>query len=75
MKIENLEEVNSLIKHINGINKFIDNYNNSKSIDVGTGLFILEINKEYEHEIINVLENIKSNMIKQLKELGVEVDD
>ena len=31
------------------------------------------INKEYEHEIINALEKIKSNMIEELKELGVEV--
>ena len=40
---------------------------------IENGLFGIDINKEDEHEIINALENIKSNMIKQLKELGVEV--
>ena len=73
MKIEDLKEVNSLIQHINGINEFIDKYNNSKSIEIGNGVFILGINKEYEHEIINSLKRIKSNMVERLKELGVEV--
>ena len=73
MKIEDLEKVNSLIQHINGINEFIDKYNNSKSIEIGTEMFILGINKEYEHEIINALQKIKSNMIEELEELGVEV--
>ena len=40
---------------------------------IENGIFGIDINKEDEHEIINALENIKSNMIKQLKELGVEV--
>jgi hypothetical protein len=74
MKIENLKEVNILTQHINGIEEFIDRCNNnSKSIEIGTGTFILGIKKGQEHEIINVLEKIKSNMIEQLKELGVEV--
>ena len=74
MKIEDLKEVNILIQRINGIEEFIDRYNNNlKSIRIGTGTFILDINKEYEHEIINVLQKIKSNTIEELKELGVEV--
>lgn len=32
-----------------------------------------KIEKEQEYEIIKALEKIKSNMIEQLKELGVEV--
>lgn len=73
MKIENLKEVNILTQYINGIDDFIDKYDNSKSIDIGNGLFILGIKKGQEHEIINALEKIKSNMIKELKDLGVEV--
>ena len=73
MKIENLKEVNSLIPYINGIDDFIDKYNNSKSIEIGNGAFLLGIKKGQEHEIINALEKIKDNMIEQLKELGVEM--
>ena len=73
MKIENLKEVNSLIQHINGINEFINKYNDSKSIEIGNGAFLLGIKKGQEHEIINALEKIKSNMVERLKELGVEV--
>lgn len=74
MKIEDLREVNILTQYINGIEEFIDGRNNnSKSIEIGTGTFILGINKEYEHEIINSLKRIKSNMVERLKELGVEV--
>lgn len=74
MKIEDLREVNILIQHINGIEEFIDRRNNNlKSIKISIGTFTLDINKEYEHEIINALQKIKSNMIEQLKELGVEV--
>lgn len=74
MKIENLKEVNILTQYINGIDDFIDKYNNnSKSIEIGNGVYILGIKKEQEHEIIKALEKIKSNMVEQLKELGVEV--
>lgn len=74
MRIEDLKEVNILTQYINGIEEFIDRRNNnSKSIEIGTGTFILGINKEYEHEIIDSLKRIKSNMVERLKELGVEV--
>ena len=58
MKIENLKEVTILSQYINGI---------------GNGAFLLGIKKGQEHEIINALKKIKSNMIDELKELGVEV--
>ena len=74
MKIEDLKEVTILTQYINGIDDFIDKYDNSKSIEIGNGAFLLGIKKGQEHEIINALEKIKSNMIEQLKELGVEVD-
>ena len=74
MKIEDLKEVNILTEYINGIDDFIDMYNdNSKPITLGNGFFILDIKKEQEHEIISALQKIKSNMIEQLKELGVEM--
>ena len=74
MKIEDLKEVNILTEYINGIDDFIDMYNdNSKPITLGNGFFILDIKKEQEHEIISALQKIKSNMIEQLKELGVEI--
>lgn len=73
MKFEDLKEVNSLIQHINEINEFIYKYNNSKFIEIGTGAFVLNINKEYEHEIINSLKRIKKNIVERLKELGVEM--
>ena len=73
MKIENLKEVNSLAQYIKGIDDFIDRYNKSKSIEIGNGAFLLGIKKGQEHEIINALQKIKSNMIEELKELGVEV--
>ena len=73
MKIEDLKEVNILTQYINGIDDFIDMYDNSKSIEIGNGAFLLGIKKGQEYEIINALQKIKSNMIEQLKELGVEV--
>ena len=73
MKIENLKEVTILSQYINGIDDFIDMYDNSKSIEIGNGAFLLGIKKGQEHEIINALEKIKSNAIEQLKELGVEM--
>ena len=74
MKIEDLKEVNILTQHINGIEEFIDrSNNNSKSIEIGTGTFLLGIKKGQEHEIINALQKIKSNMIEELRELGVEI--
>lgn len=74
MKIDDLKEVNILTEYINGIDDFIDMYNdNSKPITLGNGFFILDIKKEQEHEIISALQKIKSNMIEQLKELGVEI--
>ena len=73
MKIEDLKEVNILTQYINGIDDFMDKYDNSKSIEIGNGAFLLGIKKGQEHEIISALQKIKSNMIEQLKELGVEV--
>ena len=75
MKIENLKEVTILSQYINGIDDFIDMYDNSKSIEIGNGAFLLGIKKGQEHEIINALQKIKSNLIEQLKELGVEVNE
>lgn len=74
MKIEDLKEVNILIQYINGIDDFIDTYNeNSKSIVIYNGIWGMGVKKGQEHEIINALEKIKSNLAEQLKELGVEV--
>ena len=73
MKIENLKEVTILSQYINGIDDFIDMYDNSKSIEIGNGAFLLGIKKGQEDEIINALQKIKSNMIEELKELGGEV--
>lgn len=74
MKIEDLKEVNILTQYINGIDDFIDTYNkNPKSIAIDNGIWSMGIKKGQEHEIINALEKIKSNLIEQLKELGVEV--
>ena len=73
MRIEDLKEVNILTQYINGIDEFMEKYNNSKSIEIGNGEFLLGIKKGQEHEIINALQKIKSNLIEQLKELGVEV--
>ncbi len=76
MKIKDLEKVYNLEAGINTINGFINAHNKEQKhlhLFIENGLFGIDINKEDEHEIINALENIKSNMIKQLKELGVEV--
>ena len=74
MKIEDLKEVNILTQYINGIDDFIDMYNdNSKGITLGNGFFNLDIKKGQEHEIISALQKIKSNMIEELRGLGVEV--
>lgn len=73
MKIEDLREVNILTQYINGIDDFIDMYDNTKSIEIGNGAFLIGIKKSQGHEIINALEKIKSNMIEELNELGVEV--
>ena len=75
MRIENLKEVTILSQYINGIDDFIDMYDNSKFIEIGNGAFLLGIKKGQEHEIINALQKIKSNLIEQLKELGVEVNE
>lgn len=73
MKIEDLKEVNILTQYINGIDDFIDKYDSSKSIEIGNGVFLLDIKKGREHEIISALQKIKGNMIEELRELGVEV--
>lgn len=74
MKIEDLKEVNILIQYINGIDDFIDTYNeNSKSIVIYNGIWGMGVKKGQEHEIIKALEKIKSNLAEQLKELGVEI--
>ena len=73
MKIENLKEVNILTQYINGIDDFIDTSN--KSIAIDNGIWWMNIKKSQEHEIINALRKIKSNMIEELKELGVEVNE
>lgn len=76
MKIEDLEKVNILTQYINGIDDFIDKYNfNPKPFTIESGHFAIDIIKEQGHEIKNALEKIKSNLIEQLKELGVEVNE
>lgn len=76
MKIEDLEKVNILTQYINGIDDFIDKYNNNpKPFTIESGHFAIDITKEQEHEIINALQKIKSNLIERLKELGVEVNE
>jgi hypothetical protein len=45
MKIEDLKEVTILSQYINGIDDFIDMYDNSKSIEIGNGAFLLGIKK------------------------------
>ena len=76
MKIEDLGKVYNLEARINTINRFINAYNKEQKhlhLFIENGLFAIDINKEDEHEIINALEKIKSNMIEELNELGVEV--
>lgn len=74
MKNENLEKVYSLEAGINTINSFINAHNKEqKHLFLENGVFGIYIDKEDEHEIIKALEKIKSNMIDELKELGVEV--
>lgn len=77
MKIEDLEKVYNLEARINTINRFINAHNKEQKhlhLFIENGLFGIDINKEDEHEIINALQKIKSNLIEELKELGVEVD-
>ena len=74
MKIEDLEKVVELNTYIKGIEDFINICNNkTKYIEIKCGVFRITVAEDQEHEIINALEKIKSNMIEQLKELGVEV--
>ena len=74
MKIENLEKAAELNMHIKGIEDFINICNNKpEHITINCGIFRVTIAKEQEHEIINALGKIKSNLIEQLKELGVEM--
>lgn len=76
MKIEDLEKVNNLEARVNTINRFINAYKKEQKhlhLFIENGLFGIDINKEDEHEIINALEKIKSNLAEQLKELGVEI--
>lgn len=74
MKIEDLEEVNILTRYINGIEDFIKTCNNkTKYIEIKCGFFRMVVAEGQEHEIIKALEKIKSNMIEQLKVLGVEM--
>ena len=73
MKIEDLEEVNILTRYINGIEDFVKTCNNkTKYIEIKCGFFRITIAEDQRHEIIKVLEKIKSNTIEQLKELGVD---
>lgn len=74
MKVDDLEEVNILTRYINGIEDFIKICNNkTKYIEIKCGVFRMTVAEGQEHEIIKALEKIKSNMIEQLKELGVEM--
>jgi len=74
MKIEDLGKVNNLDACVNTINRFINAYNKEqKHLFIENGVFGIYIDKEDEHEIINALKKIKSNLIEQLKKLGVEV--
>lgn len=74
MKIEDLEEINNLNAAVNTINRFINVHNKEqKHLFIENGFFGIDIIKDQEHEIIKALEKIKSNMIEELKELGVEV--
>lgn len=74
MKIEDFEKVYNLEVRINTINRFIDSHNKGqKHLFIENGIFGIYIDKEYEYEIINALQKIKSNLIEDLKDLGVEV--
>ena len=74
MKIEDLEKVVELNNYIKGLEDFIKICNNkTKYIEIKCGVFRVSIAEGQEHEIINALQKIKSNMIEELKELGVEV--
>lgn len=74
MKIENLEEVIELNTYIKGIEDFINICNNkTKYIEIKCGVFRITVTEGQEHEIINALQKIKSNMVERLKELGVEM--
>lgn len=74
MKIDDLEKVVELNTYIKGIEDFITMCNNKfEYIKIHCGCFRVTIAEGQEHEIIKALEKIKSNKIKELKELGVEV--
>lgn len=74
MKIEDLEEVNDVKRNIDKITTFISLYNNGpKELIIKSCYFSFLVNEGQEHEIINALEKIKSNLAEQLKELGVEI--
>lgn len=74
MKIEDLKEVNYIKQKIDRINNFVSMYQNKpKELTIHSGFFSILINEGQECEIINALERIKSNLVEQLKELGVEV--
>lgn len=74
MKIEDLEKVNDIKRNIEKITTFISLYNNSpRELTIKSYYFSFLVIEGQEHEIINALEKIKSNMVERLKELGVEV--
>ena len=74
MKIEDLGKAAELNTHIKGIEDFINICNNkTKYIEIKCGVFRITVAEGQEYAIINALEKIKSNMIEELKELGVEV--
>lgn len=74
MKIKDLEKVVELNTYIKGIEDFIKICNiKTEYIEIKCGVFRITIAEDQRHEIINALEKIKSNMLEQLKELGVEV--
>ena len=74
MKIEDLEKVVELNNYIKGLEDFIKICNNkTKYIEIKCGVFRVSIAEGQEHEIINALQKIKSNMIEELRELGVEI--
>ena len=75
MKIEDLEKVNNIKRNIDKITTFISLYDQSpKDLTIKSCYFSFLVIEGQEHEIIIALDKIKSNLIEQLKELGVEVD-
>lgn len=76
MNYKELEKANGLLEEIREIDLKLRQFEHPfNRVRISIDDYVISFNEKYKQKIVNILKEIKDEMIKELNELGVVEDD